>query len=438
MNMISGAFLAITIFTGFLLGQSAVGIHPFKSFVKSIVSVAATVFLFTAFQFFTDWKLESGFIYILLLPVLIWYIRTPVLQSGFAILLGWTYHIAIINLTERNLFEIAMVQAGLRMDPFIELMIELFILMNNVLVLMWVFRMKPVLLPSEVFKRTISENEKKLTYRSTLITSAILLIVMGVFFQYTYYDRQFFTTAYRLFNIGWSLVLLVILLYYMKTSLSQKLKQDRFYLDQQYQQDMLSFFTVIRSQRHDFNFHLTSIYGLLKKKEYDEAGTYIGQVVQQVQNVNELLPLAHPAMSALLNTQSELAKQKGIEIHYSIFDDLRDLPVSVYDANKILGNLIQNAMEELDSIPIDARELRVEISKENKHYIFRIANRTTADESRVTSMFQTGYTTKASHEGIGLAGVERIVAAHYGIVFPELQNDWLTIHVRIPENTENY
>ena len=438
MGILSGIFLTITIFTGLFLAQSAVGIHPFKSIVKVILSVIATVIVFEALQFFTRSDLDPGIVSILLLPAFVWFVRMPILQTCFTILLGWTYQIAIVYVIQRNLFELAITQAKLETDSFIMLMMELFILMNNLLIILWVVRLKPILLPAEVFRESESNDKPKFMHWSTLLVSASLLIVMGIFFQYTYYDRQFFTPAYRLFITGWSLLLLAILVVYLKTSLRQKLAQEKFYLDQQYQQDMLSFFTVIRSQRHDFNFHLTSIYGLLKKKEYDEASSYIGQVVQQVQDVNELLPLAHPAMSALLNTQGELAKQKGIEIHFSIFDDLRGIPVSVYDVNKILGNLIQNAMEELELLPVLDRKLHVEITKEKRHYVMRVSNRTTADNQRIMSMFQSGFSTKSSHEGIGLAGVEKIVTANFGVIFPELSEEWLTIHVRIPESTENY
>ncbi|WP_432355506.1 sensor histidine kinase [Sporosarcina sp. A2] len=438
MGILSGLFLATTVYAGLLLGLSAVGIHPFNSFIKGICSVIGSVVCFEAIQFFTSGTLDSGIVYVLLLPALVWFARIPLLQAFFSCLLGWTYQITIVHMTERNLFELAISQAKLDADSFIMFLMELFILLNNLLVILWVVRLKPILIPAEVFKGFGTTDKAKFMHRSTLFVSAILLLVMGIFFQYTYYDREVFTPAYRLFITGWSLVLLTILVYYLKTSLRQKLEQEKFYLDQQYQQDMLSFFTVIRSQRHDFNFHLTSIYGLLKKEEYEDARTYIGEVVQQVQEVNELLPLAHPAMSALLNTQSELAKQKNIEIQYSIFDDLRRIPVSVYDVNKVLGNLIQNAMEELESMPVADRILRVEITKEKRHYVIRVANRTSASEERIMSMFESGYTTKASHEGIGLAGVEKIVSSNFGVIFPEMVEGWLTVHVRIPEETENY
>ncbi|MCM3757182.1 GHKL domain-containing protein [Sporosarcina aquimarina] len=438
MNIISGIFLTITVFTGLFLAQSAVGIHPLKSIQKVILSIVIATIVFEALQFLTGRELNSGIVSILLLPGLVWFVRMPFLQAVFTILLGWTYQIAIVYVLQRNLFELAIMQAKLEADSFIIFMMELFILMNNLLIILFVVRLKPILLPAEVFRKTETTDKPKLVHHTTLLASAVLLIVMGIFFQYTYNERQFFTPAYRLFLTGWSLLLLAILVVYLKTSLRQKLAQEKFYLDQQYQQDMLSFFTVIRSQRHDFTFHLTSIYGLLKKNEYDEASSYIGQVVQQVQDVNELLPLAHPAMSALLNTQGELAKQKGIEIHYSIFDDLRGIPVSVYDVNKILGNLIQNAMEELELLPAIERKLHVEITKEKRHYVIRIRNRTTADHQRIMSMFQSGFSTKSSHEGIGLAGVEKIVTANFGVIFPELSEEWLTIHVRIPEDTENY
>ncbi|GKV68200.1 hypothetical protein NCCP2716_06980 [Sporosarcina sp. NCCP-2716] len=431
-------FSAASVCSGLILGQIAAGSQANRSRGKLLASAIAAAVIFAVFGNVTGVSLNSGIVYVLLIPFLIFFVKMPLLQAGFVLLAAWTYQLAVVDLVERNLFQLAIGQAGLQADRFIELVMELFILLNHLLAVMAAVRLKPVLIPAEVFRRASDGGEGASSYRNALGVSALLIVLMNLFLQYTVIERDFFSTAYRLFITGWAILMLAILLVFLKTFLEQKLTQEKFYLDQQYQQDLLSFFTVIRSQRHDFNFHLTSVYGLLKNKKYAEADAYIGEVVRQVQDVNELLPLAHPALSAMLNTQAEAAKRQDIAIHFSIFDDLRGIPVSVYDVNKILGNLIQNASEELTLLPPADRQLSVEISKEKRYYVIRVKNRTGAGDEQILHMFEPGFSTKGTHEGIGLAGVEKIVKAHYGMIYPELTDGWLTIHVRIPENTEDY
>lgn len=58
--------------------------------------------------------------------------------------------------------------------------------------------------------------------------------------------------------------------------------------------------------------------------------------------------LQQPAISGLLNTEMEKATQKDVILQIQVYDDLREIPCSVYDMNKILRNIIQNAIEEVD------------------------------------------------------------------------------------------
>lgn len=46
--------------------------------------------------------------------------------------------------------------------------------------------------------------------------------------------------------------------------------------------------------------------------------------------------------------------------------------------------------------------------------------------------------TKRAQERIDLASVEKVVRAYDGLVYPELNGEQLTYHVKIPVDTEDY
>ena len=119
-------------------------------------------------------------------------------------------------------------------------------------------------------------------------------------------------------------------------------------LDKEYQKDILAFYTIIRSQRHDFNIHLNSIYGLINNHEYEESRNYIEEVAEEARQINALLPLHHPAIGAMLSTLNIIAMKKGISLKFHLQDDLEEMPCTIYESNKILGNLINNAIEEIE------------------------------------------------------------------------------------------
>ncbi|MET3574169.1 sensor histidine kinase [Bhargavaea ullalensis] len=352
-----------------------------------------------------------------------------------AVFVAFTFDTAVVRMLQWNLLGLFLDAGDAWDDPFIRAVIVLFIGLNNILFAMLFFKKEPVLFRDELFHVETARGGSEPSRKPHLFFGILLLAVLDVFLFYTFQELGRFSLTYRLFVTGWSLFMVGLMLYFLKRALDFNSEEARLLLDRQYQQDMLSFFGLVRSQRHDFNFHLTSVYGLIKEGQYEEASAYISEVVKKVQQVNELLPLRHPAVSALLNTLGEQAKQQGIRIRYVIHDDLRDMACSVYDINKVLGNLIQNAIEEIaENVPESAeREIEVEIMKEHQQTVIRVTNPARLDDERAGRMFESGFTSKAGHEGVGLAGTERLVQRYHGVIFPELADGRLTLNVRIPE-----
>ncbi|WP_217587152.1 sensor histidine kinase [Lentibacillus saliphilus] len=417
--------------TSLILGLSLVG-ASLRYEIKKILILS--VFASVAFEAFIvmDVDFLVPIIYVGLIPFIIYFLKLPSLQGITAVMLGVTYHFAFVELLEYNLFDLIVSTSHVEYDVVIRFVMTLFVMMNNILVAITVFQNNPVLLRRDLFYPQDDKDEQIGTHKPQLMFSIVILLTMNVFLYYINVERAYFTTDFRIFVIFWSWFMCGLILFFLRMILVHKLEQAQIYMDKQYQKDMLSFFELIRSQRHDFNFHLNSIYGLIARKEYDACIEYIDEVVISAQHINELLPLKHPAVSAMLNTQSEAAESKGITIHFRILDDLKDMPCSVYDMNKILGNLIQNAIDEVDEHIKDNRQIEVEITQERGQLSIKVTNPTTLQADQLDQLFLSGYSTKASHEGIGLAGIEKIVSRYKGIIFPEIYGQAITMHVRLP------
>lgn len=136
----------------------------------------------------------------------------------------------------------------------------------------------------------------------------------------------------------------------------------------------------------------------------------------------------------MLSTFKELASQKGIQIHFYIYDDLRNMPCSVYEMNKIMGNLLQNAIDEVGKLPIYNRSIDMETSIEQGSIVITVRNATNYGEEELESIFTEGYSTKSAHDGLGLPTIEKIIKKYHGIVLPELNDGKISFIVRIPLN----
>lgn len=93
---------------------------------------------------------------------------------------------------------------------------------------------------------------------------------------------------------------------------------------------------------------------------------------------------------------------------------LRDLPMDTYVLVKILGNIIDNAIDALQ----DSKEklIEVEIEKYLNSYVITVLNTgPVITEENLAQIFKRGFTTKSNgHQGIGLTTSKEIVETYGG------------------------
>ncbi len=222
-----------------------------------------------------------------------------------------------------------------------------------------------------------------------------------------------------------------LLLWYVRRLTFSVLERAEALMDKQYQGELLSFMQDIRSQRHDFNFHLRAISTLIGHHNYQECDEYIQQIVKNSSALNDMLPLHNAATSALISAFQELALQKGIKFDVAVTTDMAQLPCTVYEINTIIGNLLQNAIDELEQTR-SSGPIRLSIMFRSRYYVIRVTNPCSKDPETMKSIFQPGYSTKRSHEGLGLATVRRITERYGGKVLPEFGQGLIHMVVQLP------
>lgn len=234
----------------------------------------------------------------------------------------------------------------------------------------------------------------------------------------------------RLRALLFTLAALLTLLLFARRLTHSAVERIEALIDKQYQAELLNFMQIIRSQRHDFNFHLQAISGMLEGGRCRECQEYVQQMAKSTSVMNEVLPLRNPATSAMLNSFREIALQKQIRFDISIRNDLSRFPCSVYETNTIIGNLIQNAIDEVEKHP-SRRYIDLLILKRGGDIILKVTNPCSRTPDEFKDIFRPGYSTKPSHEGIGLTTVSRLAARYGGSVHLEFASGAVSFIVRI-------
>ena len=199
-----------------------------------------------------------------------------------------------------------------------------------------------------------------------------------------------------------------------------------------WQKESRDYINVIRSQRHDFNFHVHAIVGLIENGEYDECRKYVKNVANEASQVNDIMPVHDAVIGSMLYNMRETARQKGSNITYDITYDMEHVVCNSFEINKILGNLIQNALDAMNSEQAIQAGIKVKIFKRRGNTVISVSNLFLGDKNSILKAFELGFSTKLKHEGIGLSMISKTVEKYGGRIYTEFDDNWVSFIVNIP------
>ena len=193
------------------------------------------------------------------------------------------------------------------------------------------------------------------------------------------------------------------------------------------------FFHTVRSQRHDFMLHVHTIYGLLIADQTAACKEYLKKLSEEAQEINTIIPLDKPAVCALLSEYLAIAEQEKIVLTYSIKHDMNQIVCSEFELNRIIGNMLQNAVDEVVQYQPDGRWIKLLIIKRSGRSVIKVTNCFRRNPKELANVMEMNVSTKKQHEGIGMKNIERIVKKYGGVFFIELEDGEINVVAQIPD-----
>lgn len=170
----------------------------------------------------------------------------------------------------------------------------------------------------------------------------------------------------------------------------------------------------IRAFRHDFNNIIQALGGYIQAKDIDGLEKYYSQLLKDCQEVNNLTGLNpesinNPAIYSLIASKYYLATEKGIEFDLDIFMDLNSIDMKIYEFCRILGILLDNAIQATQEC--EEKQITVTIRKDNrcKRQLLIVENTYKEKDIDTEKIFEKGYSTKEGNTGLGLWEVRQIL-----------------------------
>ena len=175
----------------------------------------------------------------------------------------------------------------------------------------------------------------------------------------------------------------------------------------------------MRANNHDFVNKLHVILGLIQMKKYDDAVEYIMNVsMVQKEIISAIIKqIKIPSVAALLIGKFARAAELGI--HFSLdnssllTENDTQIPTDVYIT--ILGNLIENAMDSLNSTKISNKNIYVSILSTQKEIKIIVSdNGAGITKTNLRKIFKEGFSTKSASRGTGLFVVKSLLKTYNG------------------------
>jgi len=167
----------------------------------------------------------------------------------------------------------------------------------------------------------------------------------------------------------------------------------------------------VQGFKHDFANIINTINGLVEIEDWAELKHYMSGLGTDFLLINNtdvvnLHLKSSPILYVVVMRKMELAELMGVEFRILIQREIKLSYCNPADFSRIMGILLDNALEAATVAGKKLIELEVEWSRgRNKIFI----RNSCAGPVDTTQIFQEGYTTKESHSGIGLSTAMSII-----------------------------
>ena len=147
-------------------------------------------------------------------------------------------------------------------------------------------------------------------------------------------------------------------------------------------------YTKMRGWRHDYHNHIQALQASMALGRFDEVNDYLRQLNDDLTQVDTTVKTGRVMVDAILNGKMNIAAQNSIVVKAKAKIP-EGVPVTDVDMCAIIGNLLDNAIEENKRLPAGDRFIRIYIGQKNTQFYLAFTNAAGKKRSKVKSGFRS-------------------------------------------------
>lgn len=379
-----------------------------KKLLLYVVSFSITALL----TVFCIPKPYNTFVNILACPILVYFIfKTNILKSILAEIIPYIFFVILSSL----LIILCVQITNLDADYFLQ--IPLYKMSFSLLLYLLAYLLYLICIKFNINIKLLDKMRK----RNNLTLLFNLIIGLIAIFIQAYIVAVYINKLPIVITLSSLIVLLLyfaISIYSLSRTNKLEITTESLEEERLYNKTLTILYDNIRGFKHDFNNIVQAIGGYISTNDMEGLKGYYSDLMADCQKANNLAILNpelinNPAIYSLLTSKYHKAEELGIKINFEIFIDLTTLNIKIYYLTRILGILLDNAIEA--SSKCEEKIINVTIRKDNKanRQLFVIENTYSNKDVDTERIFEKGYTSKSDtdgkNHGLGLWEVRKIL-----------------------------
>ena len=269
-----------------------------------------------------------------------------------------------------------------------------------------------------------------ISYKQVLaFTIALVLCIFPQMIIFVLTDYSY-PTVFLIINSLQFILICIFLFVYLKKSVEHEKTQSDLFTSELHNKTLVGMVDGVRTLKHDYNNIMQALNGYVSTKQYDKLQNHINGVLEECNIVNSLAVIDpkifnDPAIYGIVGSKFFLANEQNLPFEFDIVTNIAEIQFPMPDLSRILGILLDNAMEATKKAKKPLIRLEMKFDKRKCADIIRVVN--TYDTSiniDLEAIYKKGFSTKKVKSGIGLWEVKKLVSkVRNAQVYATIEND---------------
>ncbi|MCM0626357.1 GHKL domain-containing protein [Lysinibacillus sp. OL1_EC] len=249
-------------------------------------------------------------------------------------------------------------------------------------------------------------------FLSLLSCITIIVLYLNIFVPSTFEEQQL-TKINLIIQLSYLIIIFVVSMFLIKNNKEksrlkyQKIKHSQF---NDYMKSLEKVNSDMQMFRHDYLNILTTISSYIANEDMEQLKNYFNHKIIKVEKetfkknlmMKDFSNLEIIELKGLLTTKLILSTEKDINVQIEIPDKIKDISMDIIDFSRILGILIDNAIEASEKS--NEPEINIVFLQTPNSCIFVLENSFNGEVDN-SKIFQEGFSTKGGNRGYGLKNV---------------------------------